>query len=154
MWKWSPKRLINEFFSVLWNRCTEWIWMTVGQVPVFVRFSECQMSLWWWETNGVHLSVSLKGWFITLLHALELNCFVMLHDSIFWSSGGQMTLHRSSLYQPFLQIVLLLMWCFICSLCPPPAPDACWMQAPLSIVCFCPLQSFPRRNKLIKSFLL
>lgn len=28
------------------------------------------------------------------------------------------------------------------------------MQAPPSILCFCPLQTFPWKNKLIKSFLL
>lgn len=56
---------INRWILHCTLKYSNGIWMTVDQVPLFLRFSECHMSLWLWETNGVHLSVLLKGWFIT-----------------------------------------------------------------------------------------
>lgn len=45
-----------------------------------------------------------------------------------------------SVDQALLCTVLLLAWCFLPVVCPfSHSQDACWMQAPLSIVCFWPL---------------
>lgn len=105
------------------------------------------------------LSVFLKGWFIT--NAASSTC---PGTELFCNSTWQHFLEcRGSDDSPSILLISTLPLNSVAAyvmlsarslLSFPHNQDAGWMQAPLSILCFCPLQSFPWRNKLIKSFLL